>query len=394
MLTSDRQALDSLVTQYGYTFMQCVSDETSNYAYLSMNVDLVKAFSGYEVNLKDTTQRITAKVDYFALDEGNEILNYLEKNYDYDGVLQDMNNADKNYCIISETAANRKVLKVKPGDKIDIMVRTANTVKPKANTPEDYLSDLIAGGEQFEKKTFTVAAVLKNMPTGTNLPIFLNAEDFTDVTGSPVRYNQVSIYVTPNISNSEISDLHSELVKWADDFATVQWNDAVSANREKTEERNLPVIQTIALFALILSPLFWFFSQIMFFGKREEEFSMLRGMGATEKEIRKIFSQDGLAYAGLGVITTVVFSLIGVFAIHRFNMAFVARLNTEARVLYKFNFGLTVTNLDGDVLLNPLWIALAIAVVLTAICGYLSSMIPYIIDRNKARKTISKEFGE
>jgi ABC-type lipoprotein release transport system permease subunit len=232
------------------------------------------------------------------------------------------------------------------------------------------------------------------MPTGTNLPIFLNAEDFTDVTGSPVRYNQVSIYVTPNISNSEISDLHSELVKWADDFATVQWNDAVSANREKTEERNLPVIQTIALFALILSPLFWFFSQIMFFGKREEEFSMLRGMGATEKEIRKIFSQDGLAYAGLGVITTVVFSLIGVFAIHRFNMAFVARLNTEARVLYKFNFGLTVTNLDGDVLLNPLWIALAIAVILTAICGYLSSMIPYIIDRNKARKTISKEFGE
>ena len=75
-------------------------------------------------------------------------------------------------------------------------------------------------------------------------------------------------------------------------------------------------------------------------------------------------------------------------------MAIVARLNTAARVLYKFNYGLTVTNIEGDVFLNPLWIALAIAVVLTAICGYLSSMIPYIIDRNKARRTVSKEFGD
>ena len=392
MLDSDRQALDAIVTQYGYTYKQCVSDESSKYAYLALQLDNVRPFSGYEVNIKDRTQRITPNIDIFALDQDEEVLNYIERNYEYEGKLQDINK--EGYVFISETAANRKVLKIKPGDTIDIMVRTGNSVKPKANTAEDYLADLIREGEQFEKRTFTVAAVIKNMPTGTNLPIFLDSNDFEAVTGSKVRYNQVSVYVTPTISNAEVNELHSELVEWADDFATIEWNKAVAESREKTEERNLPVIQMIALFALVLSPLFWFFSQIMFFGKREEEFSMLRGMGAVESEIRRIFSKDGLVYAGLGVLSTVVFSLVGVFAIHKINMAFVARLNTEARVLYKFNFGLFVTNLEGDTLLNPLWVSLAIAVVLTAICGYLSSMIPYMIDRKKAKKTVSKEFGE
>ena len=394
MLESDRAALDTLVSDYGYTYKQCVSDETSKYAYAAFKGDNVKKFSGYEVNLKNRTERITPNVDFFALDEKGEVLNYIERNYEVDGILQDINKPDKDYCIISETAANRKVLKIKPGDTVDIRVRKTTKYNSNANSAEDYLADLIRQGEEFETRTFTVAAVIKNMPTGTNLPIFFNAKDFTAVTGSKVQYNQISVYVAPSVSVGEISYLHSQLVEWAGDFATIEWNNAVAESRENTEHRNLPVIQLIALFALILSPLFWFFSQIMFFGKREEEFSMLRGMGATEKEIREIFSRDGLVLSALGILATLIFSAVGVFAIHKINMAFVARLDTEARVLYKFNPSLYVTNLNGDELLNPLWIALAVAVVLTAICGYLSAMIPYFVDRKKAKKTVSKEFGE
>jgi len=392
ILPSYRDELDNIVSDYGHTYKQCVSDESSNYAYLALKLDNVRAFSGYEVNLKNRTERITPRVDYFALDDEGDVINYLQKNYDIDGDVMDINDGGK--VIISETAANRKVLKIKPGDTIEIRVRRGNKVTSKATSPEDYLADLIREGEEFETYTFTVAAVVKNMPTATNLPIFLSEKDFTEITGSKVQYNQISVYVAPTISGVEISALHSELVEWADDFATVKWNDAVSESREKAEHRNIPVIQMIALFALILSPLFWFFSQIMFFGKREEEFSMLRGMGATEKEIKRIFSKDGLVLAGLGVLATVIFSLIGVFAIHKINMAFVARLDTDARVLYKLNYGLFVQNLSGEEIINPLWIALAIAVVFTAICGYFSSMIPYLIDRKKAKKAISKEFGE
>ena len=101
------------------------------------------------------TERITPKVDYFALDEKGEVLNYIERNYEVEGELLEINEGGK--IIISETAANRQVLKIKPGDTVEIRVRRGNKVNSKATNAEDYLADLIREEEEFETKIFTVA---------------------------------------------------------------------------------------------------------------------------------------------------------------------------------------------------------------------------------------------
>ena len=117
-------------------------------------------------------------------------------------------------------------------------------------------------------------------------------------------------------------------------------------------------------------------------------------MGATESEIKRIFRKDGIIFALIGMGATLVLSVIGSWFIHIINMNIVARFTTGARQLYKFHWELFYTGYNGEPTVNIFWIALAAAIILTGICGYLSSMIPYSIDKNKAKKRISHEFGE
>ena len=60
-------------------------------------------------------------------------------------------------------------------------------------------------------------------------------------------------------------------------------------------------------------------------------------------------------------------------------MSFVARFDVQARTLYRFTMP---------------WIPLAVAVAVTAICGYMSSIIPYRIDRKRYKKKKAVEYGD
>ena len=106
------------------------------------------------------------------------------------------------------------------------------------------------------------------------------------------------------------------------------------------------------------------------------------------------YLMDGLILGLVGMLTTVVFSIIGIFAIHWVNMTFVARVDTESQLLYKIKTSFMIEQIDAEAIVNKVWVALIIAVVVTLVCAYVSAMIPYYIDRKKARKTVAKEYGE
>ena len=398
---ADSQTLENMVYEYGYISSQYFARDDSNFAYISLNVDDVRMLSGYKVNQKDRTQRVTTKVDFQSIGKSKDVLNFLMQNYEIEGQPEIIDDPNKDYIIISEMAANRKVLDIDVGDTVQIVY--SKDGKIKVDKSDNLLDEIIRNTdekykeEDFKVKTFEVCAVVKDMPSNSNLPVFLCDEDFVTITGHEAENNQISVYIVPNVqvaSVTAISELYEDIVEWCGDFATVTWNNSVAESFENQEMRNQPVIQLIAVFALVLSPLFWFFSQIMFFGKREMEFRMLRGMGATEKEIKKIFRKDGLILGLVGMLTTVVFSIIGIFAIHWVNMTFVARVDTESQLLYKIKTSFMIEQIDAEAIVNKVWVALIIAVVVTLVCAYVSAMIPYYIDRKKARKTVAKEYGE
>ena len=381
---NDMILLDNLVSGYGSLYKQCVKDAFTSNSYVAFNKSDVKMFSGFQVNQNDKSQKITNDADYFVADR--DAINYIKNNYNYEGDLDRIYETGANgerYIAITETAANRGVLKIDVGDTVQISVLQSIDRQPSGNLESDkYLEHIIKYGE-FRSTTFVVCAVIKNMPTTENIAIYMDAADFEQITGEKENYNQVLVYVDSTLQSSEIDTMYTDLVKWGNGdgemFATVTWNNAVADSRSDREMRNLPVIQTIALFSLILSPLFWFFSQIMFFGKRQGEFEILRAMGAVEKEIKKIFRKDGLLLALTGIVATVIMSLIGLYVIYRFNMSFVARFDVQARTLYRFEMP---------------WIPLGIAVAVTALCGYFSSIIPYRIDRKRYLKKKSTEYGD
>ena len=384
--SEDRISLENLVGGYGSVYKQCVKDAFTNESYVAFNKNDVAWFSGFQINQSDKSQKVTNKADFFAADSDQESINYIKLNYQVEGDLNKIYETGPNgekYIAITETAANRKVLNIDVGDTIQISVLQKLDKQPSGNMENDkYLDHIIRYGE-FNNMTFTVCAVIKDMPTTENVAIYLSPEDYEAVTGEEETYNQMSVYVDSTLQRSQIDTMYTDLVKWSkgdgEIFATVTWNNAVAESRNDREMRNLPVIQMIAIFSLVLSPLFWFFSQIMFFGKRQGEFEILRAMGATEKEIKQIFRKDGIVLSLVGVVATVLFSFIGMFVIYKLNMSFVARFDVQARTLYRFTMP---------------WIPLAVAVAVTAICGYMSSMIPYRIDRKRYKKKKAVEYGD
>ena len=358
----------------------------SNYIYAAFNDDLVKGFSGFEYN-NQTEKRVTDNVELFPLDKREFNLTLLNQKYTLDKLnpeddlsLTDMKTVgSKRYAIISETAANSQVLNLKPGDTFTLnYISAVKGTYDETLKGDDLLSELIKN-ETFNEVEYIVYAVIKDMPTSENIPIYLLEDEYEFVTGVNPIPNKFSVYVPSTTTATAINDLYVSLAEWGVDYATVTWNNTVAENRETIDMKNLPVIQTIALFSLMLSPLFWFFSQIMFYGKREEEFRMLRGLGATEKEIKKIFRKDGLILSAIGIIATVLMSILGVFIIHKLNMTYVAFFDQGALTLYRFDMP---------------WIAILIALAVTAVCAYMSTVIPYRIDRKKAKKAVSREFGE
>lgn len=396
-------ALETLITEnqdYSFTLLKNIdfslyktenADDSnatikSNYVYIGFDRSNVKAFSGIKYNTR-VNKKITDNVQFYPLDESGYNLNFLNKyemeimNGDDVLTLNDLKSKDgTKYIIISETAANSQVLNIKPGDTVDISYTSQiNGDYDETLRGDELLSELIKQGEFEEVETYTVYAVIKNMPTSEDIPIYLLEDDFERITGVENISNSFSIYMPTNSTYSQIISVYENLVNWSDGYAEIIWHNAISENREKIEMNNLPVIELMATFSLILSPLFWFFSQIMFYGKREEEFRMLRGLGATEKEIKKIFRKDARVFGFIGMAATVIMSLLGIFVIHKLNMTYVAFFSTDALNLYRFEMP---------------WINFAIAVAVTGICAYLSSMISYRIDRKKARKTITREFGD
>ena len=412
----DIDPLIDLVSNYGKIYTQCVTKARDAKAYVAFHKSNVKMFTKYNNEVLDdmmenaSSKRAGIAIDFFAAN--HDIVDYLsdpERGYEYDGNLDDIL-TEENQIIISETAANRKVLKIEPGDKITVAVlKEGVKVKTVGGISEDdsYL-DRLMETDQFDYIEFTVCAVLKNMPTTENLPIYFNTKDYQLVTrnvdmglidseNGGINFNQFDIYLnaaekfTPN----DITDIHKELADWAQGRQVeITWNNAIAQANDALTRQNLPVIQIIALFALMLSPLFWFFSQAMFFAKREKEFEILRGMGAVESEIKRIFRKDGIIFALIGMAATFVLSVIGVYVIHTVNMSVVARFTKGATQLYQFHWEMFYTGYNGEPTFNILFVAIAAAVVLTGICGYLAAMIPYHVDKKKAKKRISHEFGE
>jgi len=105
----------------------------------------------------------------------------------------------------------------------------------------------------------------------------------------------------------------------------------------------------------------WFFSQSLYYAKREKEFNILQSIGAVIGEIRKIYIQGGLFMAGMSLGVSIGLSYLGSYAVFWLYNVILPYFTGE-NVRYMFYMP---------------WYAILTSVAMSVFCGFFSTYLPY-----------------
>ena len=256
--------------------------------------------------------RATMMVSYFPADE--KIISQLKEQGTVTGNPEEIL-TDPRRVIVSDSVNNRKVLDLKPGDKVYI----AEMVRP----PSEQLPFMEAGNEllrqmldvtDFRYHEYTVAAVVSDMPTGTFLPIYFSDGEYTVRTGKSVNYTKINAYLKPGLTALERDTAESDLRDW---MAYYQAEVRALHSQEKAAIRGFRStgarMRLIGTILLLGAPLFWFFAGGLFERKRKGEITVLRSLGASRSELHGLAATEGTVTAIVSTLIALLLSLLSMF---------------------------------------------------------------------------------
>jgi len=324
----------------------------------------------------------TDKVDYRACDA--ETIAFLQQ-YEHEGDLNTILTDDR-AVIISENMRNTRVLDVAVGDKIYAAVSVGRNPESKITFSDlQYLKDnaLFKAKLEFYEYQYielTVAAILKDCPSGDDMPLYLSHSGYQYVTQptttepDPVEYTSVMVYADPAMNAAEITDLENRLSLWCRSYGDIAlYNLQALGNRQIDEMMQTPALfGAVSILIFLLSPVIWFFSQIIFYRKRRSEMDILYSLGAIESELRALHMRDGILLGGISAVVTGLLSWGTISLIYR-----TVNRAAGATMFYHDSF--------------PLGIVLA-AVVLSALCAFFSVYVSYRLYQ-KSRGDLSDIFS-
>ncbi len=323
----------------------------------------VKAFASAVVNYKGDDykgdgMRACNSIAFNATTK--EQLKLLETFYSYKGDLYSVVNNEKT-VIIGESVSNISTFKYDVGDKIWIAIREDNKTISGNLTGKTLLREQI---QRFDYKyeEYTIGAILTDIPSG-DMPIFLNGEDYTAVTDKEPNAFNINIYIDQNLEGEKLATLDEAVRNWGRSYGNVDVENTyqISRNSVAYDKHNNELYICISILLLGISPIMWFFSQGLYYLKRESEFNILQALGAMVKEIRQIYIQGGLIMSFLSLIVSFILSFLGSYALfYAYNV--LMPYFTSENVRYTFYMP---------------WYALLTSVVVSVGCGFLSAYVPF-----------------
>ena len=321
-----------------------------------MPLSFISDYTGNKFDGEDLA--ITNSVIYKAITE--EQLGVLEY-YDYDGDLDCIKN--EGYVIVGDSKNNMKTFRFEVGDKIRVAVKTGQYRKIDSNVGGRALLESQLKYFKFEYREYTVGAVLHNIPC-TNTPIYIPAAEYESATGLTPDAKTFLIYADDGLSVDEMKTLYENVREWAHRSGDILVTDNdIALNRSVSQDRHYDeLFIVIALMILVISPLVWFFSQALYYAKREKEFNILQALGAVGKEIKTIYIEGGLTMAALSLVTSVALSYLGSFLVYLF-------------------FNVAIPAMQGEVIRYSFympWYAIVTSIVVSVVCGFLSTYLPFL----------------
>ncbi len=266
--------------------------------------------------------------------------------------------------IISEDSFNQQAYSFSPGDKVLLAVfEKANGAIELVPTPAALLRMQI---EKFDFKyvEYTVCAVMRGRTSENRITFGLTFDEYEELTGAYPLRDQLRVYFERG-SDFDTVRAAEDTIRRALQYCS-GWQVTPTGNYFKAETNNQKqdsvMIYVLAILLLVISPLVWFFSQIMYYRKRRGEFHILLALGAEEKSISTLHRITGGVLSGIAFLITVALSSLCNALVH-------LAVNT---LLPKFGL---LPNVGYDYELSVP--ALIACVVVSVICGFMSCEIPY-----------------
>ena len=124
----------------------------------------------------------------------------------------------------------------------------------------------------------------------------------------------------------------------------------------------------LSLLILAMMPIVWFYSQSLYYEKREKELLVLRAYGATDALVKRIFMTSGAMLSAIGFVFTMIVGLLSSFVIFKVMNEWIVALGFGQNIRFTFDVS---------------WWALLLCLIISAVSGFLSCYLPY-------RKNIAK----
>ncbi len=301
----------------------------------------------------------------------------LEK-YQYDGDLYSIFENDKT-IIIGDSISNIKKFNFKVGDKIEIAKKTGQIRAVDFNVSGTNLLRSQIDYYTFEYEEYTIGAILKDIPS-EKMPVFMTPEEFEWLTGIPHAPKKLNIYIDQSYTSEQVEEMELSLRDWGRTYGLVNIvnHHALNLKNIEQDKNYTQIFICLSVLILLISPLAWFFSQTLYYMKRENEFNIVLAMGGLASEIKKIYIFGGIAMGIMSFIFCVILSYLGSYAMFYFYNVSLPYFTHE---FIRYSFYMP-------------WYAILTSVVVSVSCGFLSAYLPYrSYIKKRVNLEMSGEFG-
>ena len=328
--------------------------------------------SGLHTYVKDKDYYAETDYTYIAADD-EDVLELFDSFYPIEGdLLSVIENTDTVATGISKN--NRDVYDFEIGDTIRIGI-IQPPIYPRL---PDYLTGYALLDAQIETYTYeyvtvTIGAIIYDYPSALyKTPVILPTDLYDLLTGddeTPVL-NGLQIYLDEDLTGEDVDNIEFALRDVAQAYKDVSvtptgaYHDSLIKENKQYES----LFTILSICVLILVPIIWFFSQILFYHRRSTEFDILMSIAATERSIFRLHLSDSLLL-GIAALLSLPFSALCAYLINRF-----------------FTFALpTYWKVGTEIVVAPetqIWTYL-LCMILTFVCSILSALVPFMLYQRK-----------
>ena len=394
---------------YSLWINETTAGEVNSHVLLESDLTGGAAYSVGAGGIESGYNRATNMYSYTAMDK--HFIDTLCRMYEVDGDPYAVLN-DGNKIIISDALYNAQSFNFEPGDR----VLAGKCIRGKLDA-SDYmsLSNKEILRKQLEKcvyeyQEYEIAAVVHGYEAEDSLLFGMNyleyfaftrgaaSKSYDKANGSDAQLDgdsyaamivdldgAVKIFTEQGLesgySEQMLLKIRDGLRRYVESYGMdvrIQRNYRILNDELVDQRHTYDRTLIMAVLLLMLSPVVWFFSQLLFYFKREKEINILRMFGANESSLKRLYSFAGLIMASLAIAVTIILGYLSSFGIYKLFNNVLIKYGMTSGTSYEFYVSIP---------------ALLVCVLVSVLCGFLSSYIPYSISKRRREREAAEQLS-